>query len=42
MKSTTALKLTICINWTSSLQFANSFVISYHVFNGIYNKTMKY
>ena len=27
MKSTTSLKLTIFINWTSSLQFATSFVI---------------
>ena len=42
MKSTKALKFTIFINWTSSLQFVASFVITYHIFTCIYNKTMKY
>ena len=32
--------LTIFIKKTSSLQFANSFVITYHIFKLIYNKTM--
>ena len=36
------LKLNIFINSASSLQFATGFVITYHIFKRIYNKTMKY